>query len=173
LTKDKTAELGALRIASNNRSFRVRDLPAIIDKFPLKTASLGESIAYYRKLRDLVPPGVRRSYLNTVRDILARPQRRDNITSADLWEKCFMREASSRHAYSRGAYYIGGTPEEVDPPRFTFTMALPDAAGPHVVDLDFSHYRDLPHRTILFIGRNGTGKTRALATLAISLWSGH
>jgi hypothetical protein len=96
LTKDETAELGALRIASNNRSFRVRDLPAIIDKFPVKTASLGESIAYYRKLRDLVRPGVRRSYLNTVRDILARPRRRDNITNADLWEKCFMREASSR-----------------------------------------------------------------------------
>src|SRR5882672_7630117 len=40
MARDKAAELGALRIASNNGSFRVRELPAIIDKFPPNTASL-------------------------------------------------------------------------------------------------------------------------------------
>src|SRR3954451_3115685 len=70
LSKGNEVDLGALRIASNNRSFRIRELPAIINKFPPKTASLGESIAYYRKLRDLVPDQLRRDYLNTIRDIL-------------------------------------------------------------------------------------------------------
>ncbi|WP_208601655.1 AAA family ATPase [Rhizobium aethiopicum] len=129
---------------------------------------MGESIAYYRRIRGLKAK-IRRQYLSLMSDLVARPVRRERIKNEALWEKCFMREASSRHALKRGGYYIGSHFEEVAPPKFAFEMILQGASGPHSMDLDFSHHNQLPNRTILLIGRNGTGKTTALATLAAGL----
>ena len=77
-----------------------------------------------------------------------------------------MRVASSRHAWKRGGVYLDTAHEVVDPPVFTFRMELPGAARAHEVEFDFSEDNDLPNRTLLLIGRNGTGKTRALSALA-------
>lgn len=162
---DEEVELGALRIASRDEGFRVDDPPKVLAQLPPLSASLGESIAYYRRLRDLRAP-IRRRYLTLMRDIVAKPARRDRIQNAHLWEKSFMREAASRHALKRGGYYLKTQFEEAEPPNFRFIMTLPGASGPHRLDLDFRTHNDLPNRTILLIGRNGTGKTRALATIA-------
>jgi energy-coupling factor transporter ATP-binding protein EcfA2 len=168
ISEDQTIDLGGLRIAKDDKGLRFRELPCIIDAMPRKIASLAESIAYYRKLRNL-PARLRRSYLSEIGDIVARPKRRESITSEDLWNKSFMRETSSRHAFKRGAVYIGGKPEEIIPPKFSFSMKLPDAATSHNLEVDFSPDNELPHRTILLIGRNGTGKTRTLSSLAFAM----
>ncbi|MBO9707148.1 MAG: ATP-binding protein [Caulobacter sp.] len=167
-SEEEEVDLGPLRIAANNDQFRVDDPPALLEELPPRSASLGESVAYYRALRAL-PAGLRRRYLNTMRDIVARPVRRERIRDQNLWNKCFMRESSSRHALDRGGYYIGAHFEQAEPPNFSFEMRLPGASGPHQLNLDFSQHNDLPNRTILLIGRNGTGKTRTLAGLAAGL----
>ena len=164
-SKDENIDLGAVRIAVRDRGFRGDDLPEILEKLPPNAASLGESIAYYRRVGEL-PDRLRRKYLSALRDIVAKPARRERITAKKLWEDSFMREASSRHALKRGGIYVGGPHEEIEPPVFRFEMRLKDAAGPHVIDFDFSAHKGLPNRTILLIGRNGTGKTRALSSLA-------
>ena len=131
-------------------------------------ASLGESIAYYRRIGGL-PERLQKRYLNALRDIVARPSRRKRITSENLWTQSFQREASSRHALKRGGVYINTDHEEIKPPVFQFKMQLKDATGPHTVDFDFSTHQGLPNRTILLVGRNGTGKTRALSSLAATV----
>ncbi|MBB2818024.1 UNVERIFIED_ORG: energy-coupling factor transporter ATP-binding protein EcfA2 [Rhizobium esperanzae] len=168
LTEDEELDLGPLRIASDDKGFRAAELPALLKVLPARSVSMGESIAYYRRLRSLKAK-VRRQYLSLMRDLVAKPERRERIKNESLWDKCFMREASSRHALKRGGYYIGAAFEEVEPPSFVFEMTLPNASGPHAMGLDFSQYNGLPNRTILLIGRNGTGKTTALATLAAGL----
>jgi energy-coupling factor transporter ATP-binding protein EcfA2 len=168
LSEDEQVELGALRIAANGGAFHVTDLPDVLDELPEKSASLGESIAYYRRLGEL-PARLQKRYLTSMCDIVARPARRDRIQDQNLWNKCFMREASSRHALKRGGYYIGADFDEVEPPRFKFEMTVSGATGPHKLDLDFSEHNGLPNRAILLIGRNGTGKTTALAALAAAL----
>jgi energy-coupling factor transporter ATP-binding protein EcfA2 len=167
-SKDDEVDLGAVRISANGDQFRAESLPVVLDKLPARSASLGESIAYYRRIGSL-PSRLRGKYLNTVRDIVARPRLRERITDSSLWEKSFMREASSRHALKRGGIYVGGHAEEVEAPAFRFEMSVDGAAGPHVVDFDFSSHKGLPHRTILLIGRNGTGKTRMLSSLAATV----
>lgn len=164
-SKDESVDLGAVRIAVRDKGFRGGDLPELLEKLPANAASLGESIAYYRRIGEL-PDTLRRKYLSAVRDIVAKPKRRERITSEKLWDDCFMREASSRHALKRGGVYVGGAHEEIEPPVFRFEMKLKGAAGPHVIDFDFSTHDGLPNRTVLLIGRNGTGKTRALSSLA-------
>lgn len=167
-TKDDMIELGAVRIAVGDKGFRSGDLPAIIDKLPRQAASLGESIAYYRRIGNL-PERLRSMYLTALRDIVARPSRRERITAEKLWEDSFLREASSRHALKRGGVYINALHEEIEPPVFRFEMKLKGATGSHVVDFDFSTHNGLPNRTILLVGRNGTGKTRALSSLAATV----
>ncbi len=138
-------DLGAVRIAADGGQFRVRTLPAVLEKLPPKSASLGESLAYYRGIGSL-PSRLRTNYLSTLRDIVAKPSRRERITDSSLWEKSFLREASSRHALKRGGIDIGSHVEEVEPPAFKFSMTLPGAAGPHVIDFDFSSKDGLPGR---------------------------
>ena len=167
-SKDENIDLGAVRIAVRDSGFRGGNLPEIIEKLPAHAASLGESIAYYRRVGEL-PERLRRRYLNALCDIVAKPARRNRITAEKLWEDSFMREASSRHALKRGGVYVGGHYEEIEPPVFRFEMKLKGAAGPHVIDFDFSAHKGLPNRTILLIGRNGTGKTRALSSLAATV----
>lgn len=168
LSADEEVDLGPLRIATHDNGFRISDLPAILDKLPPQSASLGESIAYYRRIGNLRAP-LRRRYLSSIRDIVAKPERRARIQNEELWEHCFMREASSRHALKRGGYYIKATYDQAEPPSFGFEMRLPGATGSHRLNLDFTQHNALPNRIILLIGRNGTGKTRALAALAATL----
>lgn len=167
-SKHDEVDLGAVRISADGDQFRAKNLPAVRDSLPTRSASLGESIAYYRRIGNL-PGRLKVSYLNALRDIVAKPKRRDRITDNALWEKSFMREASSRHALKRGGIYVGGPVEQVKAPAFRFTMSLDGAAGPHIVDVDFSSHEGLPNRTILLIGRNGTGKTRLLSGLAATV----
>ncbi|QND12961.1 ATP-binding protein [Rhizobium leguminosarum bv. trifolii] len=164
---DEEIDLGAVRIADDDIGFRASELPAILDKLPARAASLGESIAYYRRVGKL-PTRLRKSYLNSLRDIVSKPERRARITDEDLWEKCFMREGSSRQALDRGGYYIDANYKELIAPKFRFSMQLPDAAGSHDLELNFTPHESLPNRMILLIGRNGTGKTRLLSSLAFA-----
>ncbi|MDM9628481.1 AAA family ATPase [Rhizobium sp. S152] len=162
---DKEAiDLGPLRIAHDNKGFRA-NTTAVLEALPKNVASLGESIAYYRRIRDL-HPDLQLDYLDAVGDIVSFPERRDLITKQELWEESFLREVSSRHAFDRGGYYINAPFVEVDPPNFDFRMQLPGAAGAHDVKFDFSGHGGLPNRTMLLIGRNGTGKTQLLSSLA-------
>jgi energy-coupling factor transporter ATP-binding protein EcfA2 len=167
-SKDDEVDLGAVRISADGDQFRAKNLPAVLDELPARSASLGESIAYYRRIGNL-PTRLRSNYLNTLCDIVARPRLRKRITDNSLWEQSFMREASSRHALKRGGIYVGGPVEEVEAPTFRFEMSLDGAAGPHVVDFNFLSHNGLPNRTILLIGRNGTGKTRMLSSLAATI----
>ena len=156
-SETEETSLGAVRIAKGGESFRGgKQLPVVLEKLPTNSASLGESIAYYRRLQHL-PAKLRAKYLSSMRDIVAKPSRRDRISDDHLWEKSFQREASSRHALRRGGVYIGSRAEEVPPPVFDFTTRLDQASGPHELDLDFSTHDGLPNRTMLLIGRNGTG----------------
>ena len=168
VTDEEEIDLGAVRIASRAEGFRVENLPAVLEKLPKSSASLGESIAYYRRIRGMSPL-IRRRYLQTMQDIVAKPERRRRIGEGSLWENSFMREASSRHALKRGGFYIRTSHERVAPPSFDFSMQIPGAPSAHEVEVDYTEHNGLPNRTIAWVGRNGTGKTTALAALAAGL----
>ncbi|WP_060644086.1 AAA family ATPase [Ensifer sp. Root423] len=164
ISADEAVDLGPVKIAQDNDGFRA-NTPAFFEILPNNVASLGESIAYYRRIEDLTPE-LQLAYLTAVGDIVYDPERRFLITNQELWEKSFMREVSSRHALDRGGYYVGAPFVEVEPPNFDFSMQLPGAAGRHEVTFDFTGQGGLPNRTMLLVGRNGTGKTQLLSSVA-------
>ncbi|WP_315727466.1 MULTISPECIES: AAA family ATPase [unclassified Bradyrhizobium] len=147
--------------------------PRIDDHFTsLNTnfCSLGQSVRYYRHLRDDLPQKLRREYLRGLRDIVSRPKQRPRFEQAPGFETSLLRNGSARDALNRGGFYIGYPTLELPPPRFMFVMQLPDASTPHELEVDFRPFGSLPHRINLLIGRNGTGKTQLLAHLAQTLY---
>jgi energy-coupling factor transporter ATP-binding protein EcfA2 len=132
--------------------------------------SLGQSVRYYRHLRDHLPTKVRREYLKSLRDIVSRPKARARFQEAPGFVASLLRNGSARDALRRGGFYIGYPTDEAPPPKFQFVMSLPDALAPHELEVDFQPYGALPHRMNLLIGRNGTGKTQLLAHLAQTLY---
>jgi predicted ATPase len=168
VTEDDEIDLGAVRIATRDEGFRVQDMPVVLDKLPRLSASLGESIAYYRRIGAMAL-SMRKKYLLVMQDIVAKPKRRDRIGNGSLWENSFMREAASRHALKRGGFYVDAAYERIDAPSFEFSMRVPGASLAHEVNVDYSEHNGLPNRTIAWVGRNGTGKTTALAALAVGM----
>jgi len=168
LSADEHVDLGGMRIAIGRHGFRA-EVPETLTRLPRGAASMGESIAYYTKLRYEVPEPIRRRYLRLMRDLIADPARREGLEGTPLWEDSFLREASSRHALKRAGWYFGQPTEDVEPPAFEFSMRVRGAVRRHRLDVDFGRYSELPHRIMLLIGRNGTGKTRCLAGLVSAL----
>ena len=169
LSDEHHVELGGVRIAVGRRGFRAAGMPATLERLPRGAASMGESVAYYSKLRYEVPERIRTRYLRLMRDLVANPSRREGLEDAPVWENSFMREASSRHALKRAGYYVGQPTEDVEPPAFEFSVRLAGAASRHSISVDFGAYPDLPNRLMLLVGRNGTGKTKVLAGLVSAL----
>lgn len=174
---DKDSEevdLGELKILEISRSGVVHS-PNIDDRFTeLSTTfcSLGQSVRYYRRLRDDLPTSIRRQYLRGIRDIVSLPKQRERFQAHEGFETSLLRSGGARDALRQGGYYIGYPTEEPPAPQFSFVMSLPAAQSPHAVAFDFTQHEGLPHRINLLIGRNGTGKTQLLANLAQSLYGG-
>lgn len=169
MSERETVELGGVRIASANKGYRVSKLPQVLEGLDRNAASLGDSIAYYRRLGHQIPKRTRTAYLRAMGDLVADPAKRQGLEDAEIWKASLLRESAARHALARGGVYIGAPCEEVSPPEFDFSMQIAGGAMPHSVSIDFSEQGGIPHRKMLFIGRNGTGKTRTLAGLATAL----
>lgn len=132
--------------------------------------SLGQSVGYYRHLRNNLSKKMMGQYLRAIRDIVANPKKREKFEAAHGFEVSLLRNGSARDALNMGGFYIGHPTFEKAPPHFTFAMNLPEASEPHELDVDFTPHFSLPHRINLLIGRNGTGKTQLLSHLAQTLY---
>ena len=54
LSENETVDLGGVKIARGAKGCRIRTLPIVVDGLGSGVASLGQSIAYYRKLGKMV-----------------------------------------------------------------------------------------------------------------------
>jgi predicted ATPase len=132
--------------------------------------SLGQSIRYYRRLRDTLGKKMREGYLRAIRDIVASPSEKPKFIQAAGFKTSLLRNGGAEDALRRGGFYINRHYEEDEPPAFEFKMLLPGASADHNVTFDFKSVNALPNRMILLIGRNGTGKTQLLSHLAHRLY---
>lgn len=76
-----------------------------------------------------------------------------------------MRFSEAEKAYKEGKLYLEGTVKQ-NLFEFSFTCKLPNATEEHKVDFNFKPVEALPYRINALIGKNGTGKTRILASIA-------
>jgi hypothetical protein len=83
--------------------------PRIEDDFTTlgpRFCSLGQSVRYYRHLRDDLPVGVRKEYLKSLRDIVSRPKQRAKFEEHSGFEKSLLRNSGARDGLrTRGALH--------------------------------------------------------------------
>jgi hypothetical protein len=109
-------EVKILEVADGERIY----VPRIEGQFRGLTTnfcSLGQSVRYYRHLRDDLPVKVRREYLKALRDIVSRPKQRARFESAQGFDTSLLRNSSARDALRRGGFYIGYPTDEASPPK--------------------------------------------------------
>ena len=105
-------ELGEVKILELSDANRIYQ-PRIDDKFTSlgsSFCSLGQSVRYYRHLRDDLPQKIRRQYLRSLRDIISRPKQRPRFEAADGFETSLLRNGSARDALRRGAFTLDFQP---------------------------------------------------------------
>ena len=111
---------------------------------------------------DLVAIGRRDPRPNWYRDALASKQ----------FKLSFMRNAETFFAFQNAGSILGGLENEsleIISKALRLEFQLPTFKNPHVFEFGFEHDADFPKRIAVVIGKNGVGKSQALAHFAKAL----
>ena len=156
--------IGDVKILQHEAS--VTKLPS---KFPSLSAdfcSLGQSLEYYQRLRKLGRK-TENEILGLLRDIVKHPHFADAFQSEKGFQDSLLRFSEAEKVFREGRYVLGETVDKtIAPIDFTYSVKHKDASAPHQVHVRFADREFLPNRLMLFIGKNGTGKTWVLSKLA-------
>lgn len=134
--------------------------------------SLGQSTEYYQKVRDLntSESELGLAILLALNDIAINHDIKERFKDQNGIRTSLMRESEAFHAYKMGHNIFFGISshieEKVD---FTFTY---DKEADKKVYFEFNDESGLPNRINVVVGKNGTGKTKMLSSLA-SVLSGY
>ncbi len=169
---DDGRHIGPVKIAIAEDDFRPA-VPSTSSELPSNGYSLGQSISYYRNLSSQLDSTQRRRYLRSMRDCVARPEYSAAFEKSRIWDVSLTRSSSAEHVLRRAGFYVGGRDfEEADPPVFGINFKVASGVSRVEIPFDFSNASGLPNRINVLVGRNGTGKTSILATLAFLLSPG-
>lgn len=168
--------LGHVKIVKKDQSVGSISLPEPrFNRLPKGYASLGQTLEYYRKVAKL-PKSIRKGLLYGLRDLATQNAVISEFEKEPVFEVSLLRSSEAVLALSRGeAIVYGRSYDGVEHPQFEFisnvsnvsrSLFLKDGFSSHKVNVDFSEKGKLPHRVNVWVGRNGTGKTRLLASLA-------
>jgi predicted ATPase len=163
--------VGSVRIMYRNQVLE----PWVFEKYPhlsfrelgREYCSLGWNLGFYTRLNELGTEFAR-GFLVAIRDAALN----EDIWNAFANNVCFktslLRDTSEAIEMRDAVPKLFGIARQlVD--RFRYSVKLPGARAPHRITFDSSRRGALPHRVMLLVGPNGTGKTQVLANLAIAL----
>ena len=129
--------------------------------------SLGQSVDYYYKLREL-PTHIVNHILSSLNDITLKPDISDNFKNKEGIYSSLRRFSDADKAFREAKSILEGT--TIDKVlKFTFECSIDNVDEPHTVNFDFTPHRYLPYRINALVGKNATGKTKVLSNLASEL----
>ncbi|SEO43261.1 AAA family ATPase [Mucilaginibacter sp. OK283] len=166
-TADNRSGLGEVKILQRGKM--ITRLPREFTELGPEYASLGQTLAYYKDLKNAFPS----EYMDiarALRDCSYFPDIRASIENEKAFSASLVRSSEAQRALyeSSDQLQVGlANPE----PRFSFSFehTVPGAALPHRIDFSFNHDEAIPNSFFCLIGKNGTGKTQLLAQLAKKL----
>lgn len=134
--------------------------------------SLGQSIEYYRRAKELNTTEFEfgRMILAALNDIAIFTDIKNRFRDQNGIMSSLMRESEAFHAYKMGHNIFWGISSHIEQPvAFTYTY---DNSTDKKVYFEFNDKCGLPNRINVVVGKNGTGKTKMLSSLA-SILSGY
>lgn len=134
---------------------------------PDNHVALGRSMEFYENLHG-VDDELALEILHSMRDAAIDHARWDRFKGDPCFVISLLRETSlGIEMRDRVPQLFGLHTELIDV--FDYSVRLPGAPADHRITFDFSSHYEIPHRVMLLVGPNGTGKTQLLANLAIAL----
>jgi predicted ATPase len=167
LAESQALDVGTVKILHQDQDSGLTPIPTEFTQLSSAYCSLGQSLSYYEKLHQ-AGVLIRDAVLNALRDVVANPTIADRFSHLDGFQKSLERTGSATRAIHDAAPLLGNSLPAAD---FGGPLSLPfrtDVGGnAFTIPLSFNEIPELPGRTNVVIGYNGTGKTRLLANLAI------
>ena len=147
----------------------IDELKQKFNKLDLRFFSLGQSIDFYRVI-DKLESEYKKEILTALNDVLYNPKLIDKIKDKDCYNTSLLRNSEARWIIENREHVLENIDFEGESEfHFKYNKKLPNAIGAHKVEFDFRKKSYLPHRINAIIGKNGTGKTQILSSLAKSL----
>lgn len=165
-SKSNVVDIGGVKILhrSDSKTILGKKFRKLGDDY----CSQGQASDYYENLMDL-GEGLATDFLEALNDIIYRPLLAEPFKEQESFQVSLLRNTSAQKVFKEGKKYFDKRNTKDRSYQFTFICKLKEAAKPHQVGFDFRKKGELPHRLMVLIGKNGTGKTRILAEIANAL----
>lgn len=166
-SKFNTTKIGGVKIMKRDTLITAEVLPDTFTALPEDFCSLGQEEEYYANLvsifRDMY-----QSILLALRDVALYPKIQEAFELDDVYKTSLIRFNEPEQLARTIRFRLGGY-EPGDWYKFTYRYTLPYAKEPLDITFDFDTADFVKHRVFALIGKNGTGKTQVLSTLANEL----
>ena len=159
--------IGKVKIMKRGENSTFRTLSDKFVSLAAEYCSLGQEKSYYLQLKEILG-GNYHSFLHAIRDVAMFPKIHEQFENDEIFKKSLIRENS----VERLARTIRFEIEDINPNeyyKFIFKHQPPYSDTIISLNFDFEYNTDFEHRIFALIGKNGTGKTRILSSLAKSL----
>lgn len=158
--------IGKIKILHVEDKITRYKIPHAFTELDKNFCSLGQNIEYYFAMKKLNKPNYElgENILKVLNDIAFNPHIKDKFPNQVGIEDSLLRESGAYHAFNMGhsAYY--GMSSHIDK-RVAFTYTYEKASDKKVF-FEFNDDIQLPNRINVVVGKNGTGKTKMLSSLA-------
>ena len=159
--------LGKIKIMKRGSQLTWQTLPEKFISLSNEYCSLGQSKDYYLTLKSQLSHEYY-SFLIAIRDVAIFPKIYEQFENDNTFKKSLLRDDHIERLARTIRYEIEGiNPNEYF--KFNYTYQPPYSKNNIALNFDFEYNTDFEHRIYAIIGKNGTGKTRILSSLAKSL----
>jgi predicted ATPase len=159
--------IGKVKIMKPNTNPTYDSLLQSFTQLTSEFCSLGDKESYYTTLKDIL--GNRfSSFLLALRDVAIFPKIYEQFENDNIFKTSLIRFNESERLSRTIRYQIEGINAN-EYFKFNYLYKPPFADNSIVLNFDFEYNTDFEHRLYAIIGKNGTGKTRLLSSLAKSL----
>lgn len=165
-TKQKQVKVGDVKILRRGRASP--KLASAFDAVPTDCCSLGQSLDYYKTLSTIVKKQ-REAILRGLRDVVQEPQLVREFEVDRAWTKSLLRFSEAELALKEGRAVLNNDEVSRKPISFTFRAMLKGASAPFETSFLFNDTSTVPSRIMVFVGKNGVGKTKFLSRLAAAV----
>lgn len=144
------------------------ELPDTFTSLDEDFCSLGQSNKFYSNLREKLDKSIADYYLDAVNDLAINRGLIETFEHEDGFKNSVLRSSEAQKALREGnKVYKNLKIDNIL--RFVFSTQIGNAIDKHTIKFDYAEKAELPFRTKVIIGKNGTGKTQYIGKLAATL----
>ena len=166
-SKFSAVKIGGVKIMKRDALITAEVLPDTFTVLDDDFCSLGQEAEYYQNMVGQFPDGFQ-GILLALRDVGLFPKIHEAFEDDDIYKTSLVRSNDAEQLARTIRFQLNGH-EPSDWYKFTYEYQLPYAREPLGITFDFETDGPVKHRVFALIGKNGSGKTQILSTLANEL----